>query len=612
MQLITYIKSSFLKKRYTSSILLLKVCLLSIALIQLTDNCYAYELRHSYAIFSEPKYSKDFKHFDYVNPDAPKGGSFVKGHVGAMDSLNAYTLKGNKAPGLEYIYDTLLVSSFDELSSFYPLLAESFYVSPKNDWVVFNIRKEARWHDDTPITSEDVAFSVNILREKGSPTYQIMLKEVGAVDILDEHTVKIHMLNTRDPALIAVIGQLPILSSAYFKQHDFLDSDDVPMLTSGPYRIKEYKPNKTIVYERVNDYWGKELPVNKGYYNFEYLKYEAFLENIIAIEALKGGELDFREENVSKLWAKAYNSKAIKDGRLKKEFAIHTSPPNLQSIFLNTRRPLLHDIHLRKALTECFDFDWMNKYLFHGLYKRIESYYQNTQYSAPGLPSAEEISVLSQFRDQLPNELFTKEFTIPSTDADPLKNRANLVKAKKMLLDAGYYYSGTKLMSSAHKPVEMDIIYHFQGFERIFLAYKENLEKIGIKLNLRLLDYTQYQKRLQDFDFDMTVAALAPAIVPGDLELQLWHSSSDVVGGLNFAGIHDNVVDYLIEKLRASDTKEQKVLYARCLDRVLLWNYYSVLQLYSNNYRLIYWDKFGIPDVRPTYYLGLETWWLKN
>ena len=574
--------------------------------------CSAYELQYNYAIFSEPKYSKDFKHFEYVNPDAPKGGTLTQGHVGAMDSLNAYTLKGNKAPGLEYIYDTLLVSSFDELSSFYPLLAESFYVSPNKDWVVFNMRKDARWHDNTPITSEDVAFSVKILREKGSPAYQIMLKDVGKVEAIDAHTVKIQMLNTKDPSLLAVIGQLPILCSAYFKDHDFLNSDDVPVLTSGPYRIKEYKPNKTIVYERVDDYWGKDLPVNKGYYNFSYLKYEAFLENIIAIEALKGGELDFREENVSKLWAKAYNSKAIKDGRLKKELATHTAPPNLQSIFLNTRRPLMKDIALRKALTECFDFDWMNKYLFHGLYKRIESYYQNTQYSAQGIPSADEIAVLSKFRDQLPNELFTKEFSIPSTDANPIKNRTNLMEAKKMLLAAGYYYSGTKLLTPSGKPVEMDIIYHFQGFERIFLAYKENLAKIGIKLNLRLLDYTQYQKRLQDFDFDMTVAALAPAIIPGDLELQLWHSSSDVVGGYNFTGIHDEVVDYLIERLRESNTKEQKILYARCLDRVLLWNYYSVPQLYSNNYRLIYWDKFGIPDVRPTYYLGLETWWLKN
>lgn len=583
-----------------------------IILLLIPQFVFASKPQHGIAVFSELKYPENFTHFDYVNPEAPKGGKASLASVGAFDSLNLHTLKGNKAPGLENTYDTLLVSSSDELNSYYGLLAKSFEISDDGLSVVFNLHPNARWHDGDPITAEDVAFSLEILRQKGSPSYKIMLQDVKSAEVISPTQVKYYFSNNKDPLIVAAVGQLPVLKKSYFSIHDFEKTDGV-FPSSGPYKIKTFEANKYISYERVKDYWAKDLPVHKGVYNFDEIEYKLYLEHIIAIEALKAGEIDYREENVSKLWAKAYQGKAFSEGKIIRETVSHSLPPNLQAMFLNLRKPYLNDRALRMALTYAYDFDWINLNLLYSLYSRIGSYYQSTPYASSGLPNAEELKILNRYRDALPQEVFTTEFKVPSTMAEANLNRQNIRYAKQILEDAGYKFVAGKLISPiTNAPVKLEVIYHFQGFERLLLAYKDNLAKLGIELNLKLIDYSQYFRRMQKFDYDVIIAAFAPITLPGRLENQLWHSDADVEGGFNLSGVHNKAVDEIINRMDSVTTQVELEVLSKSLDRVLLWEFYAVPQLYSNKFRLIYWNKFGIPEIRPQYAIGFETWWIKN
>ncbi|MCE2992239.1 MAG: extracellular solute-binding protein [Candidatus Jidaibacter sp.] len=567
---------------------------------------------HGYAAYSNLKYPANFAHFDYVNPNAPKGGELKMAHVGTFDSVNANILKGTKAPGLDYIYDALMVNSFDELNSYYGLVAESIEYPESLSWVIFNMRKEAKWHDGSLMTADDLIFSFNTLKEKGNPNYKIVLADITKVEKLDDYRVKYTFASSHEPLLISIIGELPIIQKKFFQDKAFDQFEEV-YPTSGPYRIKNYSHGKFITFERVKDYWGKDLPVFKGVYNFDIIHYDVYRENTIAVEALKAGDFDFREENISQVWATAYSGKDFDNGSLIKEAVPHKLPANLQALFLNMRKDALKDIALRKAIFYAYDFDWMNKNLFYSIYTRTKSYFDNTVYAASGLPQGEELKVLKRFENDLPKEVFEKEFITPTTNSNIMKNRVNLKIAKQILLDAGYQIVGDKMISPiTKKPVELEIIYHFQGFERLLLALKENLAKIGITLNLRLIDYAQYLLRMNSFDYDIIIAAFTPTTFPGRNQMQVWHSSSDVKGGYNLSGVRSRVVDELLNNLVNAKDKDSVITYSRALDRVLLWNYYAVPQMHSKNYRIIYWNKFGIPAIRPSYALGVETWWTKQ
>ncbi len=567
---------------------------------------------HGYSIYSGLKYKADFAHFNYVNPNAPKGGEMKYAHIGTFNSVNLHILKGTKAPGLDYAYDALLVKSMDELNSYYGLVAETLEYPKDLSWVIFNMRKEAKWHDGSGITADDVIFSFHTLKEKGDPNYRIALEDVKGIEKLDDHRVKYTFNSKHEPLQIPTIGELPILQKRFFENKAFDQFEDV-YPTSGPYKIKDYKSGKFIQYERVKDYWGKGLPVYKGLYNFDIINYDCYHESAIAVEALKAGAFDFREENISQVWLTAYNGKAFKDGRMIREAVQHKVPANLQALFFNIRKEVFQDIAVRKAIFYAYDFDWINQNLYYGIYNRTKSYFENTEYAAKGLPTGQELEILNKFRDDLPKELFEKEFMTPTTGSDSMRNRENLRVAKQILLDAGYKIVGEKMISPiTGEPVEFELIYHFQAFERLILAFKSNLAKIGITVNPRLIDYAQYLLRVSNFEYDCITAAFTPTTFPGRNQMQLWHSKSDVIGGYNLTGVKNKVVDSLLDRLVEVETKEEIIAYARALDRVLLWGYYSVPQVYSRHYRIVYWNKFGIPDIRTDYALGMEAWWSKQ
>ncbi len=581
----------------------------------LGSNSYASEKivkSHGYAIYSELKYNSDFTHYDFVNPEAPKGGEFRQAHIGTFNSVNANILKGTKAPGLDYIYDALLVKSMDELNSYYGLVAETLEYPEDLSWVIFNLRKTAKWHDGTPITADDIVFSFHTLKEKGDPNFRITLVDVKSVEKLSKHRVRYNFIIKREPLQIPIVGELPIINKKFFEGKAFDQFEDV-YPTSGPYKIKEYSNGKFIKFERVKDYWGKDLPVYKGLYNFDIINYDCYHESTIAVEAFKAGAFDFREENVSQIWATSYQGKNFSNGKIIKETVRHNLPSNLQAYFLNMRKEELKDIALRKAIYYAYDFDWANKNLFYGIYTRTKGYFDNTVYAAKGLPEGLELEVLRKFKDELPKEIFKEEFYVPSTDSYSMRNRENLRIAKQTLLDAGYKIVGEHMVNPiTNRPIELEIIYHFQGFERLLLAFKENLAKIGITLNLRLMDYAQYLLRMENFDYDIITAAFTPTTFPGRNQVQLWDSSSDVKGGFNLSGVRSKAIDYILNHLVEAANKDEVIAYARALDRALLWNYYAVPQMHSNSYRIVYWNKFGIPRVRPEYALGVEAWWIKQ
>ena len=590
------------------TIIALILCIISIAV-----NAEESDISHGYALLGKLKYKNDFKNFEYVNQDAPKGGKIKFAYPSIFDSLNPFILKGNSAPGLAYTYETLMADSMDEPASQYGLIAEKIIIPKDRKWVEFVLRLEAKWHDGTRITASDVAFSFDTLKDRGNPNFRILFNEVQKAEAINDHQIRFYLKNSQDPTIIATIGSLPIISKAFFTTHDLESYHDKPFLGSGPYKVKEYNFGKYIIYERVDNYWGRDLPVNKGQYNFNQIQYDCYQDMEIAVQALLNGEYDFRQENVARIWATQYNGDAFKKGLMIKETMSSKQSANLQAMFFNLRKPVLTDVNLRKAINLAYDFDWVNKYLFYDSYKRLESYFHNTEFAATGLPEGRELNILSEFIGQVPNEVFTDIYVTPGTNATRQTNRENLKQAKQILLNSGYKVLNGKMISPVtQKPVELEIIYEYQAFERIFHALKDNLANIGITLNLRFIDKAQYELRVQKFDYDLINGVFVPSIIPGSVQEMVWHSKSDMTGGYNLAGVHNPVVDNLIQRIKHAKDKVELVALSKALDRVLLWNYYTVPQYYSPGFRIIYWDKFERPKIKPTYNIGESTWWMKK
>jgi microcin C transport system substrate-binding protein len=413
--------------------------------------------------------------------------------------------------------------------------------------------------------------------------------------------------------LVATIGSIPIISKVFFSKNDFEKYHDKPIMGSGPYKIKEYDFGKYIIYERVKNYWGKDLPVNKGQYNFDEIQYDCYQDMDVAVQALLNEEYDFRQENVARIWATAYNADLFNKGLMIKEVLPSKQPANLQATFFNLRKPVLNDVNLRRAINLAYDFDWINKYLFYGSYERLESYFHNTEFAASGIPVGRELEILSEFKDQIPIEIFDEIYITPTTGAERKNNRENLKQAKQILLNAGYKIINNKMISPiTNKPIELEIIYVYQGFERIFHVLKDNLARIGITLNLRFIDKAQYEQRQQKFDYDLINAAFIPSIIPGPVQEMIWHSKSDIVGGYNLAGVHNVVVDNLIQRIKKANDKNEMIALCKALDRILLWNYYTIPQHYSAGFRIVYWNKFERPQIKPSYNIGENTWWMKG
>lgn len=578
------------------------------------------EPRHGLSSFGDLKYPPDFPHFDYVNPDAPKGGEVRLRDIGSFDNLNPFILKGIKLRGVGAMalaglpFDTLMTPAGDEPDAVYGLVAESAEVAPDRSWVSFRLRPEARFNDGSPLTAEDVVFSFETLKARGEPSFRIVLRDVESATAEGRHRVRFAFRQgavTRDLPL--TVAGLPILSRAWYETRAFDRTTLDPPLGSGPYRIVRADQGRTIVYERVADYWARDLPVNRGRFNYGVIRFDFYRDRNIALEAFKAGEYDFREEFTSKMWATAYDFPAIEEGLVKRESIPDESPANRQFFVLNQRRGIFGDRRVRAAFDLAFDFEWTNRNIFYGLYARTRSLYQNTPMAARDLPTPGEVALLGSYRDRLPAEVFTRVFEPPATDGSG-KARRNLRAARKLLREAGYAVRDGKLRDPSGRPVSMEFLTFSPTFERVYAPLVRNLGRLGIAATIRIVDSAQYANRMQEFDFDVTTAAFGTAPTPGVGERNFWGSeAARSTGGLNYAGIADPVVDALIEKIADAPDRGSLETAARALDRVLLWNRHVVPQWFNANHNIAYWDKFARPGIAPRYDGGfgfLDTWWI--
>ena len=579
---------------------------------------------HGYAQFGTLKYPASFSHFDWVNPDAPKGGVLRMMASGTFDTLNPYTLKGTSPSGtgnfLQYgvseLNETLMAGtgiydpSGDEPASSYGLIAESVEYSTDRSWVVFNLRKQARFHDGKPITAYDVAFSYRTLLKKGHPLYRTQLQEVKRVDILGRHRIRFVFRRAGNPLLILRMGELPVLPQHYWKDRDFTLTSFEPPLGSGPYRITQVQPGKRLVFERVRNWWGEKLPVNRGKYNFQRVEVEFYRDSSMAFESFKAGEFDIYIENQAKNWANGYQFPAALRGEVIQAEIAHSIPTQTQALFMNTRRPLFASRELREALGLMFDFEWSNRALFNGAYRRSTSYYPNSEFSATGIPDGAEWLLLSPFRKQLPAELFTQPFELPRTEGQGIP-RESLRRAMALLAKAGWTPTNEGMRDASGRPLRFEILLVNPNLERILTPYRENLSRLGIDVSLRTVDRAQYKQRLDHFDFDMVLLTLPQTLSPGLEQSMYFHSSqAQVQGGRNYAGVANPAVDAMIEKLLAASTRDEQVAATRALDRVLLWQHYSIPNWYIDHHRVAYRDRFAFVKT-PPYTLGLRSWWLK-
>lgn len=566
---------------------------------------------HGLSKYGDLKYSADFEHFEYVNPEAPKGGSVVLSSNSAFDSLNPFILKGLSASGLGYIYDQLMTGSSDEASSYYGLVAESAEVDDDKRWVVFNMRKEARWHDGVALTADDVVWTFETLQEKGHPFYKSYYSDVAKVEKLGSHKVKFSFKEGNNPELPLIVAQLTILPKHYYEENDFEKTSLKPPLGSGPYKISKVDAGRAISYELVDDYWGKDLPTQRGMNNFQTIRYDTYRELTISLEALKAGDIDFREEYTSKDWKTAYDFPALADGRVIKEEVPDGSIQRTQTITLNLRQERFQDIRVRKALDLVYDFEWMNKNLFYGAYKRNDSFFQIDEMNAQGLPEGAELELLEKYRDQLPEEVFTTVYEPPVGDGTG-NIRKRYREAIKLLKEAGWEIKDQKLTNvKTGEPMVIEFLFRQASLEKIILAYKKTLERIGIELKPRLIDTAQWVKRLEEFDFDMTSSVISQSLSPGNEQRNFFSTeAADTGGSRNVAGIKNPVVDELIETMIAAPSREATLTAVRALDRVLKHNHYMIFMYYGDTHRVAYWNKFVKPEIAPKYALGFGTWWI--
>lgn len=570
---------------------------------------------HGVSLFGDLKYSKDFKHLDYVNPDAPKGGKVTLGTIGTFDSLNPFILKGVAAQGVDMMFESLVVGTADEAASAYGLIAHTVEVADDRSWTKYYMREEATWHDGTPITAEDVVFSFDVLTTKGHPYYRTYYQDIDRVEAEDTHTVTFYFSNTSNRELPLISGQLPILSKAYYQTHDFETSSLEAPLGSGPYRVASVDAGRSITLKREKDYWAKDLPINVGRYNFDEIHIDYYRDATVAVEAFKAGEYDFRKENIAKTWANAYNMPQIEQGKVIKEVLPDGTPTGMQAFIFNTRKSDFQDPIVREALSLAYDFEWANKNLFFNAYTRNRSFFGNSIYESKGLPSKEEFALLEPFKDTLPERVFVKEFNPSQTDGSG-KNRQNLRVANRLLRDAGFELKDMKRINpETNEPVEIEfLIMTGSTFERVIAPYIKNLKTLGVEATIRSVDSSQYIKRREMFDFDMMINWFTQGNAPGNEQLDYWHSSvADVEGSKNLIGIKDPAVDAMIDHIINAQSQEELITATSALDRILQWSFYAIPQWHSRTHRIIYWNKFGRPETTPPYSLGFtDTWWVKE
>lgn len=568
--------------------------------------------QHALTLYGEPaKYPAGFKHFDFVNPDAPKGGELRQSGFGGFDSLNPFINKGVAADDIGLIYDTLTRHSLDEPFTEYGLLAEKIEVAPDHSWVRFYLRPQARFHDGQAVTAADVVFTFDALMKDGAPQYKAYYADVAKATAEDAQRVRFDFKRSNNRELPLILGQLPVLPKHWWSTREFNKGNLEMPLGSGPYKVADVAAGRSIRYERVKDYWGNELAVNRGFYNFDSILIDYYRDTTVALEALKAGQFDYWLEVSAKNWASAYDVPAVKDGRLHKEEIANHNPTGMQGFVFNIRRPLFQDLRVREALGLLFDFEWTNKQLFNGAYTRTHSYFENSELAASGLPGSDELKIFEPLRAKLDPKVFNNAFEVPRSDASGII-REQQRRAYQLLQEAGWKIVDDKMVDADGKPVSLEFLLAQTDFERVLLPYKRNLADLGIELVIRRVDVSQYINRLRSRDFDMIVGGFGQSSSPGNEQREYWHSSSaDNPGSRNFIGLKDPAVDSLVEGLINADSRQSLVAHTRALDRVLLAGHYVIPNWHIKTWRVAYWDRLQHPEVTPLYDVGLMTWWSK-
>ncbi|MES2984278.1 MAG: extracellular solute-binding protein [Pseudomonadota bacterium] len=566
------------------------------------------------ALFGEPKYPANFHHFDYVNPNAPKGGTMKLATMASFDSVNPFILKGIAAPGLiGNLFQRLMVPSYDEPESCYPLIASGITLSADRTRAEVTLNPAARWHDGVPITADDVVFSLTMLKEKGHPSYRVYYKPV-TVEKIDAHHVRFHFADRDNRELPLVAASMPVLPKHYYEKIPFDKTSLTPPLGSGPYKIASIDPGRAITYSRVKDYWAADLPSQKGLNNFDTIRYDVYRDDVVALEGIKSHQFDFYEEFIARNWATAYDVPAVTSGALIKTRIAHKIPRGMQGFIFNTRLPKFADVRVREAVGLTLDFEWMNQTLFYGAYERGSSYFNNTDFEAKGLPGADELKLLSPFKASLPASLFTTPYAVPTTDGSGVA-RANLIRAQALLNDAGWVMrDGVRVNAKTGEKLTIEFLMTQRTFERVISIMRHNLEKLGIASTFRYVDASQYQKRVDGRQFDIvSIWWNQGQFYPSSEQYMYWHSSqADMDASQNIGGIKNPAVDRLVTQIRNAQTLEQLRPAGRALDRVLTHEYYVIPHWNINAWRVAYWDQFGRPAITPAYNLGIDTWWDKG
>ena len=567
---------------------------------------------HGIAMHGEPKYESSFRHLDYVNPNAPKGGEVKFGSYGSFDNLNRVAFKGSKAAGLGYINDTLMRRVWDEAFSLYGLIAEFVEMPDDRSSITFYLNPNATFHDGSQITREDVLFSLETFQTKGTPNQKKTYGKIVNTELIGDNGIKMNFINNEDKELpLIVAGFLPIIPKKFYENLDVTKTFlDIP-LGSGPYTIDSLDPGRQIKYKRVEDYWAKDLPVNKGLYNFDTIIYDYYKDSNVLVEAFKVGEYDFRREYNVKRWLTEYGFNAVDTGEVVLKEMDNDRPVGMNGLVLNTRRDLFKNRNVRLALSYAYDHEWINKTIYQNAYVRTDSYFDNSPLASSGLPSDKELELLNPWKNQLPAEVFSETFSPPKTDGSG-NDRKNLLMAKEILEKEGWFIENGKLIKNGEE-FKFEFLIVSPSDEKIALAFQSNLKKLGITMDVRTVDSSQYQARLLNYDFDMIKRYWGVSLSPGNEQQFYWGSEvGKKDGSRNYSGINSPVIDALIEKLISANDRVELLTAIHALDRVLLWGHYVIPLYHSNKDRIAYWDFFEYPDKIPLYGIVIESWWINK
>ncbi len=565
---------------------------------------------HALSLILPPQLPAGFAHFPYANPNAPKGGEVALGAIGTFDSFNAHIVRGVPAGSIGLVYDTLLRSSADESQVAYGHIAHTIEVAADGRSVTFELRPEAKFHDGTPLTAEDVAWTFETLLNKGRPHYKQYWGDVSEVKVESSHRVTFRFKTANNRELPIILGQLEVLPKHWWATRDFTRPLTEAPLGSGPYKLDKFEMGRTVVLARVPDYWAQNLGTAKGLANFNIRRVEYFRDPTVALEAFKAGQVDYRQENIAKDWATAYDFPAVRRGLVKKQEFRHRLPTGMQGYVMNTRREVFKDVRVRQALALVFDFEWANANLFYGAYTRTNSYFSNSTLASSGLPLGPELALLDKHRAKLPPVVFTDEFKLPVTDGSG-NNREGLRQALDLFRQAGWTIKDRKLVNAAGTQLSFEIVLDSPSFERVTLPYVQWLARLGVEARVRTVDAAQYRRLMDTYDFDMTVEVFPQSESPGNEQKGFWTcESAKHEGGTNVAGVCDPVVDALVDDIVNAPNRETLESATRALDRVLLHSWYVVPQWHVRSIRIAYWDRFGFVDMPVRNGVAFDAWWI--